>query len=51
MEIYNTWLDFTRLESTADGHIVYNLNVRAVWIADRTNNVYDVKPGETICFG
>lgn len=48
MEIYNTWLDFTRLESTADGHIIYNPNVRTVWIGDRRGKVYEIKPGETV---
>ena len=48
MEIYNTWLDFTRLESTADGHIVYNPNVRTVWIADKGGKVYEIKPGQTV---
>ena len=48
MEIYNAWLDFTRLESTADGHIIYNPNVRTVWFADKGSNVYEVKPGETV---
>ena len=48
MEIYNAWLDFTRLESTADGHIVHNPNCNTVWFADRKNNVYEIKPGETL---
>ena len=48
MDIYNAWLDFTRLESTADGHIVYNPNRNTVWFADRTNKVYEVAPGQTI---
>ena len=48
MEIYNAWLDFTRLESTADGHIVHNPNFHTVWIADRNSNVYEIKPGETV---
>ena len=48
MEIYNAWLDFTRLESTADGHIVYNPNCNTVWFADRANKIYEVAPGQTI---
>ncbi len=48
MEIYNAWLDFTRLESTADGHIIYNPNVRTVWIADRRNKIYEIRPGQTV---
>ena len=48
MEIYEAWLDFTRLQSTADGHIIYNPNIRPVWFADRLSNVYCVNPGETL---
>ena len=48
MDIYNAWLDFTRLESTADGHIIYNPNVRTVWIANKGGKVYEIKPGQTI---
>ena len=48
MEIYDVCKDFDRLESTADGHIVYNLNARTVWFADRNNQVYKVEPGETV---
>lgn len=48
MEIYNTWLDFTRLESTADGHLVYNPSFRTVWFADRFGRTYEVKSGETL---
>ena len=48
MEIYNAWLDFTRLESTADGHIVHNPNCNTVWFADRANKIYEVAPGQTI---
>ena len=48
MEIYEAWLDFTRLESTADGHEVHNPNFRTVWIADRNSNVYEIKPGQTV---
>ena len=48
MEIYNAWLDFTRLESTADGHIVHNPSCNTVWFADRANRVYEVAPGQTI---
>jgi peptidoglycan/xylan/chitin deacetylase (PgdA/CDA1 family) len=48
MEIYTAWLDFTRLESTADGNVIYNPNCRSVWFADRLSNVYEVKPGATL---
>lgn len=49
MELYNAWLDFTRLESTMDGTRLYNPNARTVWFADRNNRVYEVKPGQTVC--
>ena len=48
MEIYNVWQDFMRLESTADGHQVYNPNVRTVWIADRDGKAYEIAPGQTL---
>lgn len=48
MEIYDAWLDFSRLESTADGHQVYNPNCRTVWIADRNQKVYEILPGQTV---
>ena len=48
MEIYDAWLDFSRLESTVDGHEVYNPNARTVWFADRNNKVYMVNPGQTV---
>ena len=48
MEIYEAWLDFSRLDSTADGHQIYNPNARAVWIADRNSNVYRIDSGHTL---
>ena len=48
MELYYTWLDYQRLESSADGSIIHNPSVRSVWIADRRQNIYEIKPGETI---
>lgn len=48
MELYYTWLDYQRLESSADGSIIHNPSIRSVWIADRRKNVYEIKPGETV---
>ena len=48
IELYYTWLDYQRLECSADGSIIHNPSVRSVWFADRKKNVYEVKPGETV---
>lgn len=48
IELYYTWLDYQRLESSADGSIIHNPSIRSVWIADKRKNVYEIKPGETI---
>ena len=48
MELYAAWLDYSRLESSADGHRIFNPSVRSVWICDKKGNVYEIKPGETI---
>ena len=48
MELYYTWLDYQRLECSADGSIIHNPSVRSVWFADRQKNIYEVKPGETV---
>lgn len=50
MEIYLAWLDYTRLEYTADGSSIYNPNCRTVWIADKNNNSYEIGPGQTLTF-
>jgi len=47
MELYYAWLDYTRLESSADGSIIYNPSLRSVWIADKKGNTYEIKSGET----
>ena len=47
MEIYEAWLDFQRLESTADGHLVYNPNARSVWFI-ASGKTYEVKSGEAV---
>ncbi|MBR4864921.1 MAG: polysaccharide deacetylase family protein [Oscillospiraceae bacterium] len=48
IEIYNACLDYSRLESSADGSVIFNPSVRSVWIRDKKANVYEIKPGETI---
>lgn len=48
IELYTAWLDYSRLESSADGHRIFNPSVRSVWICDKKKNVYEIKPGETI---
>lgn len=48
MELYLAWRDYTRLESSADGHLIHNPSPRTVWIADSQNKVYKIGPGETI---
>jgi len=48
MEIYLAWLDFERLESSADGSLIHNPSIRTVWMADAKNNVYEIAPGATI---
>ena len=50
IELYYAWLDYTRLESSADGSIVHNPSVRSVWIGDKHGNSFEIKPGETIHF-
>lgn len=48
MDLYLAWRDYRNLESSADGSMIYNPSVRSVWIADNKNNVYEIKPGETL---
>ncbi len=48
MELYLTWLDYSRLESSADGHRIFNPSVRSVWICDKKKNVYEIQPGQTV---
>ena len=47
-EIYQCWLDFKNLETSADGSRVYNPSLRSVWFTTFRGNTYEVKPGETI---
>lgn len=48
MELYQAWLDYSRLESTADGKTVFNPSCRSVWIRTKKGNVYEIGPGETV---
>ena len=48
MEIYTAWADYMRLETSADGDIIYNPSVRSVWVAKRQSPAFEIKPGETI---
>ena len=48
MEIYTAWLDYTRLEFSADGKMVYNPSARDVWVATAKGAVYQIAPGATI---
>ena len=48
IEIYYAWLDYQRLETSADGKTIYNPSVRSVWIGDAKYNTWEIKPGETI---
>lgn len=48
IEIYTAWADYMRLETSADGSMIFNPNCRSVWIADNSNQVYEIKPGETL---
>ena len=48
MEIYQAWLDFQNLETSADGKMVHNTSLRPVWFSTFKGNLYEVGPGETI---
>ena len=48
IEIYTAWLDYQRLECTADGTHIFNPNIRSVWIGDKKGNTYEIQPGETL---
>lgn len=48
MEIYTAWADYMRLETSADGSMIFNPNCRDVWIADGKNNVFCIAPGKTL---
>jgi len=48
IELYYAWLDYQRLEYTADGSKVYNPGQRSVWLANIRGETFEVKPGETL---
>ncbi len=48
MEVYQAWLDFRNLETSADGKRVYNPSLRSVWFTTFRGNTYEVKPGQTV---
>ena len=48
MEIYTAWADYMRLETSADGSMIFNPNCRSVWIANNRGKVFEIKPGETL---
>ena len=47
MEIYTYVQAYQRLVYSADGHMVYNPNLQAVWL-DVDGTVYSIQPGQTI---
>lgn len=51
MELYTAWLDYTRLESSADGKQIFNPSIRSVWVMDKHKNTYEIKPGQTVTIG
>lgn len=48
IELYYAWLDYSRLETSADGAIIHNPGCRSVWITNKAQKVYEIKPGETV---
>lgn len=48
IELYYAWLDYSRLETSADGRTIYNPSHRSVWIGDAKYDTWEIKPGETI---
>ena len=48
MEIYTAWADYMRLETSADGSMIFNPNCRSVWIANSRNQIFQIQPGETL---
>lgn len=48
MEVYTAWADYMKLETSADGSMIYNPSVRSVWIANNKNEVFEIKPGQTL---
>ena len=48
MEIYTAWADYMRLETSADGRMIYNPSARSVWVAQNKKPAFEIKPGETV---
>ena len=48
MEIYTAWADYMKLETSADGSMIFNPTCRSVWIANNKNEVFEILPGQTI---
>ena len=48
LELYQAWLDYSRLESSADGMNIFNPNIRTVWIRDKQGTVYEILPGHSV---
>ena len=48
MQIYTAWADYMRLETSADGSMIFNPSCRSVWIANNRNQIFEIKPGETL---
>ena len=49
MELYTAWLDYSRLESSADGKTIFNPSIRSVWIWVK-GAAYEIEPGKSITF-
>ena len=47
-EIFLAWRDYTRLEYSVDGSMVYNPNPRSVWVCQPGVGTYEIKAGETL---
>jgi peptidoglycan/xylan/chitin deacetylase (PgdA/CDA1 family) len=48
IELYYAWLDYQRLENSADGTKIYNPSIRSVWIGLKNGETHEIKPGETL---
>lgn len=48
IELYYAWLDYQRLETSADGNNIHNPGCRSVWIGDTSGNSWEIMPGESI---
>lgn len=48
MELYLAWLDYSRLESSADGSEICNPSCRSVWLRNKKGQVFEILPGQTV---